>query len=164
MDELVTITQHDASSRYSLRTGDPAALSAALALELPRAIGASAEAGPMRAACLGPDEWMLFAHDDAREAVEVLSADVPFSLVDISDREVAIVVEGSGACDALLAGCPRDVERLPVGWAGRTVFEGVAIVLVRRGKATFEIHVARSSAPFVIELIDTVRHELALGL
>lgn len=164
MADALTVRTGPPAARWSLRTGDPEAVSAALPLPLPRAINATTGEADRLAVCLGPDEWLLWTAEADRDAFGTATIPGPHSLVDISDRDVAIALAGAGACDALLTGCPRDVARLPVGWGGRTVFEDTGIILVRRAETAFDLLVARSRAPHILSHLDTVRQEFAAGL
>ena len=71
------------------------------------------------------------------------------SVVDVSDRSVGYVLEGPRAIEVIEAGCPRDVRKLAVGAAVRTVWEGVEIVLLREGEARYVVEVWRSFAPWL---------------
>ncbi|MEM8663156.1 MAG: sarcosine oxidase subunit gamma [Pseudomonadota bacterium] len=148
--------------RYSLRTGAREAAGDALGLPLPGKVGEGSTAGDRFALCLGPDEWMVCTADNP--VTDALDLDEPYSLVDVSDREVAISVSGPGALEALTAVCPRDLSRLSVGNGTRTVMEHVSVVVVRRTKDAFEVHVWRSYAPHLMHLFRTVQAELAVGL
>ena len=92
-----------------------------------------------------------------------IRAEAPHSLVDISDREIAIAVEGARAEELLTAGCPIDLRRLASGDAKRTIFDTAQIVLLRDAPDRFRIEVWRSFAPHVEDLLHTVNAELASG-
>jgi sarcosine oxidase subunit gamma len=126
-------------ARYSLRARGAKALAGLIGREVPAKIGTIE--GDM--ACLGPDEWLLRA--PAGTALPDCAGQ-PVSVVEISERQVCLVLEGPRAADVLMAGCPRDLDRLAVGRACRTVFEGVEIVVLRTGAYRFEVEVWRSFA------------------
>lgn len=138
----VTLSPAAPMRRYSLRGRDPARLAAIVGRDLPDAIGAVA-GGILQ---LGPDEYyaLLPAGEDlpsgAGEAV---------SIVDISSRAVGIIVEGPRAAEAIMAGCPLDLERMAPGRATRTIFESVEMVVLRQSEARFHIEVWRSFAPWL---------------
>jgi sarcosine oxidase, subunit gamma len=73
------------------------------------------------------------------------------SLVDVSHRQVGLIAAGPAAARVLNAGCPLDLDphAFPVGFATRTLFDKVEIVLWRRAEATFHIEIWRSFAPFL---------------
>ena len=147
------------TARISLRCGPApvAALGAAFGFALPEAM-LTATAGMARAALrLGPDEWLLLAEDaPAAVLLPVLAAALggaPASLVDISDRQVAVDVEGPEALALLAEGCPLDLALLPEGDCTRTVFGKAEVVLWRRAEDWFRLEVARSFAPYLRALL-----------
>ena len=110
--------------------GDLAALNAALGLTLPTIIGQRAGTAGLEVLCLGPDEWMLHLAPDqvgaVRAACTALMNSHPHSLVDVSGREVTLVIDGPRAAELLTIGCARDIEAIPVGEGRRTAFDGRA--------------------------------------
>lgn len=165
----VTVTVLPPAARFSLRI-DPARLSAASAafgLPLPPVIGQGARDGARRALCLGPDEWVLSAPETEgtgiAAAFAALYAEQPHSLVEISDREVAVTLEGREAPTLLSTGCPVDVAKFAVDTGARTIFDGVQVVLYRDAPARFTMEVWRSFLPHVLGLLTTANRELAIG-
>jgi sarcosine oxidase subunit gamma len=82
------------------------------------------------------------------------------SLVDVSHRQISLIASGPAAARVLNAGCPLDLDphAFPVGFATRTLFEKVEIVLWRRAPATFHFEVWRSFAPYLAtSLAEAVR-------
>jgi sarcosine oxidase, subunit gamma len=145
------------AERFVFRGGEAAraACSAAFGAELPRRLGQAGEGEERAALWLGPDEWLLIAE---AEDPDMLAADIedgvgatPHSLVDVSHRQIGLVVSGSVAARALSAGCPLDLSlsAFPVGMATRTIFDKAEIVLWRRGEAAFRVEVGRSFAPYL---------------
>ena len=59
------------------------------------------------------------------------------------------------------ATCEADCAHFPVGMATRTLFEKAEIVLWRIAPDSFHLEVWRSFAPYVWDLLDTVRKEEA---
>jgi sarcosine oxidase subunit gamma len=140
------------------------------------AFGASLPVAPLAANALGaraalwqgPDEWLLLAcpEADGEQAVDALArklageiaaalGDTPHSLVDVSERGVALLVEGAGAADLLNAHVFLDLspEAFPVGMVTRTLFTKAEITLWRLGDEAFAIEVWRSFAPYVAGLL-----------
>lgn len=149
--------------RWVLRGGADVASAggAAFGLGLPTRIN-RAEAGSDRAALkLGPDEWLLLASGPVDFGATL--AALPHSLVEVSDRQVAIPLEGEGAALILNAVMPLDLhlDAFPVGMATRTVFERADVTLWRTGEQTFHLEVWRSFAPYVEELIRLIASENA---
>lgn len=155
-----------ARGRLSLRArGDLIALNAALGLVLPDRIGKRAAAGGIEAIRLGPDEWTLHGPADRMAApiavCAAVYADHPHSLVDISGRELTLLVEGPGAAELLTLGCARDIETIPSGEGRRTLFDGATVVLWRDAADRFRIDVWNSFASHIAQLLETGCKELA---
>ena len=159
----------DPDARFCLRVDASRASAAggALGLELPHQVGRRAVHAYREALCLGPDEWVIAAPEVERRAIvdamAALYAETPHSLVDISDREVCIRIDGPRAAELLSFGCPRDIDRLPPGSGVRTVFDGAQVVIWRDAADRFRIDVWRSFYPHVLELLVTGNAELATG-
>ena len=70
-------------------------------------------------------------------------------------RQVGLVVTGPRAAELINAGCPLDLDltAFPIGMCTRTILAKVEIVLWRTATDTFLIEVARSLAPYVVELL-----------
>lgn len=140
--------------RWSLRARTPEALEALLGLPLPRRIGETR--GDI--ACLGPDEWLWRGPEALPRET---GSGLPLSLVDISDRAVAIVLDGVGARAVLSAGCPLDLEQMAVGRTTRTLFEGVEIILTRESETRWMVDVWRSFAQWLwLSLTTAAAHPL----
>jgi sarcosine oxidase, subunit gamma len=166
----VLLTVQPEAARFNLRIdpGHLAAASDAFGLSLPSVIGQGVEDGARRALCLGPDEWMLSAAGPDRDKIIAafarLYAELPHSLVEISDREIAVTLECAHAATLLSVGCPVDVESFAVGTGARTIFDGVQVVLYREGPDRFTMEIWRSFLPHVLDLLETGKRELAAGL
>ena len=145
--------------RWSLRGAaeDMAALRLAWG-PLPSTMLATTREGGRAALMLGPDEWLLLAEADVAGLARVEGR---FSLVDVSDRQIALAIEGPGAAAVLNAGCPLDLDRgLPVGGATRTVLAKAEITLWRTAAARFHVEVWRSYAPYVQALLTQAAADL----
>lgn len=131
-----------------------AAAGAAFGMAIPARPLAAAQAGPRAALWLGPDEWLLLA--PAAElagivrSLETALAQLPHSLVDVSHRQVGLLLAGRLAARVLSSGCPLDLSprAFPVGMAARTLFHKAEIVLWRQAEG-FHLEVWRSFAPYV---------------
>ncbi len=137
-----TVALEPPLARYSLRARNAAGMESILGRSIPHRIGETADG----ISCLGPDEWLW------RAAFGTSMPDgsgAPVSVVDISERQVAISIEGPRALDVLLSGNPLDLEKFAIGRAVRTIFEGAEIILIREGDERFVIEVWRSFAEFV---------------
>ena len=84
--------------------------------------------------------------------LEAQLRDAPHGLVDVSDRQIGLIVRGASAARALSAGCPLDLRltHFPIRMATRTLFDKAEIVLWRRGEAAFHVEVWRSFAPYLV--------------
>lgn len=150
------------AARFVFRGGDRAVslCSSAFGVALPRLPSRSATSGMRHALWLGPDEWLLLAPAPEREAVErthheTLGAE-PNALVDVSSRNVGLLVSGLAAPDVLNAGCPLDLDlaAFPAGMCARTLFGKAEIVLWRTENLAFRIETWRSFAPYVRDLLE----------
>lgn len=157
------------ATRLVFRGDEPAraACAAALGVDLPRS-ACRAAAGDGRAALwLGPDEWLLLARHGAgqtpagpsapalAETLVLALAPLPHSLVDVSHRQVGLLLAGPRAADLLntLVMLDLDPAAFPVGACARTLFGKAEIVLWRCGDDAFRIEVWRSFAPYVAEML-----------
>ncbi|WP_353474845.1 sarcosine oxidase subunit gamma [Salipiger sp. H15] len=150
-------------TRFSLRArGDLAPLEQALGVTLPRRIGQTVK-GPIEAACLGPDEWVLLASEAApiAEACAGVYGTLPHSLVDISAREVTFVIEGPRAAELITIGCARDIDTIAPGTARRTLFDGATVTLWRDAEDRFRLDAWNSFAPHLLHLLQIGARELA---
>lgn len=145
---------------------DAPELAERLSLGLPAVMLDSATTGGWAALHLAPDEWLLIGeeHDAPRlsAAMETAGTERPLSLVDISDRALCYDVEGADAETLLASGCPMDLAQAAFGTGRctRTLFGKAMIMLWRTGPSTFRLEVARSFAPYVVELLSTAAGEL----
>ena len=89
-------------------------------------------------------------------------ADTP-GTVDVSHRQVALIVEGPQAVTMLNGACPLDLHpsAFPVGMCTRTVFAKAEIVLWRTGEQRFHLEVARSFARYVYELLREIAADIS---
>lgn len=145
-------------ARSILRGGPDLVAAAAplLGLTLPTAPNCVAQGpdGTQTAIWLGPDEWLLIASAGSTAAAlraPALAA-VPHSLIDVSHRQIGLVLSGPLAARVLSAGCPLDLRlsALPPGMATRTIFLKSEIVLWRQADERFHIEVWRSFAPYLV--------------
>ncbi len=167
--EAARLTALGPAARLAFR-GREAAIQAAgeaFGVALPREANRRNEANGRHALWLGPDEWILLAPgaDPAPlfAAVEAATDGLPHALVDVSARSVGIELAGPKAAFVLNQGNPLDLslEAFPVGSSTRTVFHKAEIVLSRLAPDVFHIDVWRSFAPYVWEMLEQGRRELA---
>ncbi|GLS17370.1 sarcosine oxidase subunit gamma [Labrys miyagiensis] len=152
----LTIEAAPRGARLVLRGPDSAAVAAGqgFGLALPERLNTASTDGTRTAFKLGPDEWLLLAPEngeaEAYGAIEG-AVDEPHSLVDVSPRNVGILVSGSLAADVLNFGVMLDLDlkAFPIGTATRTLFVKAEIVLWRKGLNDFHIEVWRSFAEYL---------------
>lgn len=154
----VTIVPGEPASRMSLRApvAAVAALSKALGLALPKRPKTSVTKAGRSALWLGPDEWLVIDEKDADLASLCAKVKTPHSAVDISHRNLAILVSGTNAEAVLNAGCPQDLSLsvFPVGACSRTVLGKIEIVLWRTGDETFQVECWRSFSDYAFSLLE----------
>lgn len=156
------------AARFVLQ-GKPAALTAAAAaLGTPDADAAGRTTGDaVTMIWLGPDERLLVSwKEGAAELGRRLGSALegaPHSLVDVTQRQVALRLAAPFAADLLNCGCPLDLDlsRFPVGSATRTLFNKTEIVLWRRGEQEFHIEVWRSFADYLARWLSEAAQDLA---
>jgi sarcosine oxidase subunit gamma len=126
-------------------------------LVLPAAMLASTDSGAHAALHLAPDEWLLLAADGKPPSLE---STPPHALVDVSDRQLGVLLEGPGVRTLLAAGCPLDLDdsHMPPGFATRTLFGKAEVLLWRRadapdGSPRFQLEAWRSFWPYVSALL-----------
>jgi sarcosine oxidase subunit gamma len=155
----VTLVAATPASRLSLRAPELSlpSLSRALGLDLPQAPKASVTAadGRRHALWLGPDEWLVVDEDGGDLAAAAAGATALHAAVDVSHRNVAILVAGAGAEACLNAGCPQDLSlaAFPLGACSRTVLGKVEVVLLRTGPASFRVEVWRSFSDYAWDFL-----------
>ena len=141
--------------------------SQALGVALPQEACRFSAKGVRTAYWCGPDEWLLQADGEASAALfarlDAALAGQSCSLVDVSHRSDAIALSGPEAAYILNHGCPLDLslQTFPVGMCTRTILGKATIMLSRPAPESFHIDVGRSFAPYVWQLLDEARGELA---
>lgn len=165
----VTLNMPSPTSRFILR-GRPAAIAAAgkvFGFPLPDTACTAMVAGDRAALWLGPDEWLLLAPSEQRDSIEKDFRDalgeLPYSLVDVGERQIALIVEGPQAAVLLNCGCPLDFDEVPVGFCSRTMLGKAEIVLWRLAPERFHIEVWRSFAGYVQLLLAEAGREFGLA-
>ena len=153
MPAEMTVTPAARLDRLSLR-GSAGALGAAYGIVLPTAPCRFATAGARTALWLGPDEWLLLAPPGSLDADMTIEGG---AVVDVSHRQIGLVLDGPGVTGVLAAGCPLDLHAsaFPPGMCTRTIFGKVEIVLWRQDAHCFHMEVWRSLAAYVGELLRT---------
>lgn len=163
----VTVTPAPPAARLSLRAPEDSvnSLSRALGVTLPRApkTSAMAKSGGRAVLWLGPDEWLVIDVPGADLAGDAGKAKGLHSAVDVSHRNVALIVEGPGAEPCLAAGCPQDLSLtvFPVGACSRTVLGKIEIVLWRTADQSFRVEVWRSFSEYAFDFLAEAARDAA---
>jgi sarcosine oxidase, subunit gamma len=141
-------------ARFVLRGDVASRAGAALGMALPMRPLTSSVLGARVALWLGPDEWLLLASlSDQAVVMRQLAAALAgqaHSLVEVSHRQVALMLSGRLTTRVLSSGCPLDLSigAFPVGAVTRTLFHKAEVVLWRQADG-FHLEVWRSFAPYV---------------
>jgi sarcosine oxidase subunit gamma len=160
------LSEGPSAARFILRGGEAVRVACGMVFgaEPPSELGPAGEGAERAALWLGPDEWLLIADSaDAAAIGDVLESvldGTAHSLVDVSHRQIGLMASGPAAARALNAGCPLDLDlrAFAVGFATRTLFDKVEIVLWRRAEGAFHIEIWRSFAPFLAaSLVEAAR-------
>lgn len=146
------------ASRFILQGGAAARTAAgpAFGLVLPEQPCRANSSAGRAALWLGPDEQLLLGSaEDERNVLARLAAalaGIAHSLVDVSDRQVAVSVSGPAARAILASGCPLDLDpaEFPPGMCTRTLLGKAEVVLWRRSAEEYHLEVPRSITGYVL--------------
>ncbi len=123
--------------------------------------------GNRAALWLGPDEQLLLGPAADTQilaaALEAALTGIAHSLVDVSQRQIALQVSGPHASAILNTGCPLDLDlaRFPAGMCTRTLLGKAEIVLWRTGAAEFHLEVWRSFSDYVLGWLREANQDIA---
>jgi sarcosine oxidase, subunit gamma len=149
------------AARFILQGGPAvrAAAGPAFGVALPEVACRANSAGERSALWLGPDEFLLFAPEGAAHRIavelEIALSGIAHSLVEVSDRQVAMEVSGPYSDAILNSGCPLDLDltRFPTGMCTRTLFGKADIVLWRTDATAFHLEIWRSFSEYMLGCI-----------
>ncbi len=160
LTETLWLRSLPSACRWVLRGAEPVRIAAAEALgvALPVAACRAGVSGERAALWLGPDEWLLLAPQaqaGLAQRIERALAGLPHSLVDVSHRQVALLLEGPAAATLLASGCALDLDAaaFPVGMCTRTMLAKAEVLLWRTARDSFRLEVWRSFAPYVTQFL-----------
>jgi sarcosine oxidase subunit gamma len=138
----------------------------AFGVQLPRQAFRTEATGARIALWMGPDEWLLLTPDAEKDFIERQLteglAGTAHSLVDVSHRDVALVLSGAKVAVALNAGCPLDLHPsvFAVGVCSRTLLAKTQIVLWRTGPEQFHLQASRSFAEYVWQFLEQAARDV----
>lgn len=161
-DIHVAVAPERARFNVRVKKAELAAVKKDSGLTLPSKVGGASDKDNVLSICLGPDEWFVSAPLSKAKALaktmDKISKAHMMSAVDISHRNVALLLSGPGALTALRAGIASDVDEaaFPVGSAMRTMFESAPVLIYRLGPSEFHIECWRSFAPYMRDFLAIV--------
>ncbi|QND53982.1 sarcosine oxidase subunit gamma family protein [Phyllobacterium sp. 628] len=162
----VPVTLADNATRVSLRARPDAlaALSKALGLTLPTKPKSTATKGDRTAMWIGPDEWLIIDAEGSTIVADLAKVKVLHSAVDVSHRNVGILVTGKNADAVVNGGCPQDLslKAFPVGAASRTVLGKIEIVLLRTAEDAFRVECWRSFSGYAYSFLQESARDVAV--
>lgn len=113
---------------------------------------------------LGPDEWLLtgpaLASADRLAAFTVAAREIPLSVVEVSDRDMGLRIEGPRAAELLQSLTPFDVAALAPGHAIRGLLGRAGALFWRQSVDGFHLDLGRSFANYGWSLLETAITEL----
>lgn len=144
-----------------MRVEGAAGISEALGVELPTTPKSANvnNDGNRSALWLGPDEWLVIGDGEGGSGADILArlsdTGILHSAVDVSHRNIAIMVTGEDAATVLSAGCPQDLslKQFPVNACSRTLLGKVEIVLWRMADDMFRVECWRSFADYAYSFL-----------
>lgn len=157
----VTLTPSLEMTRLVFRGSSQAQIACGrgIGLDLPRTALQSAHTDEQIVLWQGPDEWLIILPQSDRtgriRTLREALADLPHSLVEVSHRNVGMVLTGRDVEKLLNAGCPLDLclKAFSVGMTSRTIFAKTDITLWRRAAETFHVEVWRSFVPYLVGVL-----------
>lgn len=162
----VSVTLAENATRVSLRAKPDAlaALSKAIGLNLPVKPKSTASQGARTAMWIGPDEWLIIDGATSSLLEDLAKVKVLHSAVDVSHRNVGILVSGKGAEAVINGGCPQDLSlrAFPVAAASRTVLGKIEIVLWRTGEDSFHVECWRSFSTYAYAFLQESARDAAV--
>ncbi|MBQ0709305.1 MULTISPECIES: sarcosine oxidase subunit gamma [unclassified Ochrobactrum] len=160
----------DDAARFILRMA-PAKLALAekaLGAKIPARIGSLERTGDIAVACIGPDEWYIWADQGKLETITQAFAKLydsePHSLVDVSHRETGIDISGPKAEWLLNAASPLNLAEMQAPGAARTIFDHAQIILMKWDAEHYRIEVWNSFADHVWTLLELASNEVELAI
>ena len=160
------------ATRFILQGGPAAhvAAGAAFGVSLPENPCRANSLADRAALWLGPDEHLLLAPAAdptiLTAGLDTALTGIAHSLVDVSQRQIALRVIGPHASAILNTGCPLDLDlaEFPQDMCTRTLFGKADIVLWRTGATEFHLEVWRSFSDYVVDCLwEAVRDCLTTG-
>ena len=156
----------DDAARFILRIA-PEKLNVAekaLGAKIPAKIGDLIRTGDIAVACIGPDEWYIWA-DEAQsnaitDAFTRLYESEPHSLTEVSHRETGIDITGPKAEWLLNAASPLNLAEMSFPGAARTIFDHAQIILLKWDADHYRVEVWNSFADHVWTLLELASNEV----
>jgi len=141
---------------------DPAAVRAALGVDLPTAPNTTATGNGLVALWCGPAEWLLVGPAGAEgaiaEALEEALAGQSVGIVDVTEGRTVFRLSGPMARDVMSMGCPLDLHPRSFGPSrcAQSFLARSTIVLHQVDDApTYDVFVERSQADYMLTWFET---------
>lgn len=160
----------DDAARFVLRIAPEklALAEKALGAKLPAKIGGLTRSGDIAVACIGPNEWYIWADESKADAITQAFAKLyesePHSLTEVSHRETGIDISGPQAEWLLNAASPLELSKMSFPGAARTIFDHAQIILLKWDADHYRIEVWNSFADHVWTLLELASNEVELTL
>lgn len=162
----VEIHAAEDAARFVLRIA-PAKLAQAekaLGAKIPTKIGDLIRTNDTAVACLGPDEWYIWADENKGVAITQAFAKLyeteVHSLTEVSHRETGIDIFGPKAEWLLNAASPLNLSEMQHPGSTRTIFDHAQIILLKWDADHYRIEVWNSFADHVWTLLEQVSNEV----
>lgn len=159
----VTVRRAPADPQVLLHCHPEAAdeIARASGLRLPEAMLTSATTGSWSALHLSPDEWLLIGEPGEADVTPRFAAAAhPLSLVDVSERSLAVDIAGPNADRLLNGGCALDFAQFGEGSCTRTLFGRVTVMLWWRNQA-IRMSYPCSYDDYICSLLAAIAQDLA---
>lgn len=140
----------------------------ALGAKIPAKIGDLIRTDDIAVACIGPDEWYIWADESKgatiTQAFAKLYETEPHSLTEVSHRETGIDITGPKAEWLLNAASPLELAKMQAPGAARTIFDHAQIILLKWDADHYRIEVWNSFADHVWTLLELASNEVELAV
>jgi sarcosine oxidase, subunit alpha len=132
-----------------------------LSLPFDQPVNRAIMAGDCASLRLGPSEWLITGPDASHASMVAALNNLPGSVVDVSHRNVALLVSGPMTMMVLNSGNPLDLElaAFPIGMATRTVLGKAEVVLWRQADDVFHVECWRSFGPYLYHFLAEAARE-----
>lgn len=140
----------------------------ALGAKIPAKIGDLIRTDDIAVACIGPDEWYIWAEETKGATITQAFANLyeteQHSLTEVSHRETGVDITGPKAEWLLNAASPLELAKMQAPGAARTIFDHAQIILLKWDEDHYRIEVWNSFADHVWTLLELASNEVELAV